>query len=134
MDRSQKEILQRIIERKENDFFGFEVQTYIPYLDFENAKQFLKDGVTEVDWKQNRDPKQEMIGYMPFAWEKANGGRGISASRTISHYVAWLWLDGNDNLASSIEDYEYYGKDELRSICEYLGLDPDEWDDGIRRN
>ena len=71
------------------------------------------------------------IDYMPFAWEKANGSRGISAWRSLAHYKAWLWMLGTDEF-EGVEEYEHYGKEWLRRICVFLGLDADRWDDGVR--
>jgi hypothetical protein len=135
--RTQDEIVARIEERKERDPFGFEVSEYIAYLDYTHAKPYLKPEVKPEEWTQLELNKviDVMIGYMPFAWEKANNCRGISAGRSLSHYVAWLWLNGDDTLWRTLFDnYEYYGKDSLRKICLYLGLDADQWDDGRRVN
>lgn len=135
MPRTQDEILNRILEVQDKDVLGFQRVDLIVYLDFDHAKQFLKEDAKKEEWKQEvRSPKEKMIDYMPFAWEKANNCRGISAARSISHYQAWLWLDGNEELAEKIEDYEFYGKPQLVMICEYLGLDHSRWDDGIRTN
>lgn len=134
--RTQDEIVARIEERKDRDLFGFEWPFYAEALDFERAKPYLKDGVTAGDWIQKGDHeiRAEAIDYMAFAWDKANNCRGLSAGRSLSHYIAWLWLLGDDALWPTLEDYQYYGKDELRRICEYFGLDADQWDDGIRVN
>ena len=133
--RTQDEIVGRVNKVKEYDMFGFETSELIVYLDFEHAKPFLKDDVTAEQWQvSTKTPREEMIEYMPFAWEKANNERGISAMRSLMHYAAWLWLDGNDVLAEKIGDYEYYGKPQLIAICKYLGLDPNKWDDGRRVN
>lgn len=133
--RTQNEILARIDKVKEDDFFGFQRNDLIDFLDFENAKPFLKDGVTDDKWKvESRTPRDVMIEYMPFAWEKANDKRGLSSARTIEHYKTWLWLDGNEDLSLKIENYQYYGKPQLIMICEYLGLDYKQWDDGVRQN
>lgn len=135
MNRTQDEIVARIEERKADDFLGFEITEYISFLDYEHAKPYLKDDVTSDDWDgPETDPRHIMIDYMEFAWEKANNFRGISASRSLAHYVAWLWLDGDEEIWPMLDDYEYYGKDHLRRICEYLGLDPDEYDDDVRLN
>ena len=135
--RTQQEILDRIKKRRPGDFLGFEFPYYINFLDFENAKPFLKDDTTEEKWKSamatEGEIRAEAIRYMDFAWEKANDCRGISAGRSISHYVAWMWLLGYENTERWL-DYEYYGKPQLIEICELLGLDYKKWDDGIRKN
>lgn len=134
--RTQEEIKNRIKETKDDDIFGFGTTDLIEYLDFEHAKKYLEEGVTEKQWSNRKlkSPKEQMIQYMEFAWEKANDCRGLSAMRTMYHYRSWLWLDGNEELAEQMEDYEFYGKDNLVAVCEYLGIDHTEYDDGIRTN
>lgn len=130
---TQNEILTRYNERKKVDIFGFEITKYIDALDFENAKQFLKDDVTEIEWKpiccDYESTLAVMKEYMPFAWEKANNNRGISAWRSLAHCAAWLWLLGEHDLAEEIEDYTHYGKPQLVKICERFEWDWREWDD-----
>ena len=139
--RTETEIIARINDRIEDDILGFECSEYLPYLSFENAKPFLRSGIQSSDWKQleltEHGIKKTMLDYMPFAWEKANDRRGISSNRSLSHYVAWLWLSGDDEFSSKIErrmvgGYSFYGKPILESICEYFGWNWSQWDDGIR--
>lgn len=133
--RTQQEIVSRIAEVKEDDIFGFQFIDLASYLDFDHAKPFLKEDVTVDDWKkESRTPKEVMIEYMPFAWEKANNKRGLSAMRSMYHYTSWLWLDGDEVLHKTLSEYEYYGKPQLVKICEYLGLDHTEYDDEVREN
>jgi len=139
--RTQEEILERIKERKPEDVFGFEWLEYAMALTRESAETLkgsvLKADVDLEDWPQpftkDEEIRSRCVEYMEFAWEKANDCRGISSWRSLAHYKAWLWLLGSDEF-DDIEDYEYYGKDELVCICEYLGLDASQWDDGIRVN
>lgn len=125
--RTQEEILKRIEEVKNQDFFGTERNDLVDYLTYENAKQFLKEGVTKDEW--NKDKKlnnenilKEMLDYMDFAWGKAIDERGLSASRSLSHYSAWIWLldDGNFEEFNNQKENNYamYGKPVLKWICE----------------
>jgi hypothetical protein len=134
--RTHDEIIQRIKERKDEDWFGFEWPYYLEVLPFDKAMQFLKKDAAADGWvvKTEQQIKEAAIDYMPFAWGKANNCRGISAGRSISHYTAWLWLLGVPWADELLEEYEYYGKPQLERICEYLGLDSKKWDDGIRSN
>ena len=136
--RTQEEIVKRINERKKNDMFGWEINGYIKRLDYEHAKPFLKKGVKDKDWKPEKiNPAEEIKDYMHFAWEKANDCRGISAGRSLSHMVAWLWLDGRDYFLKewhNLDDYEYYGKPQLIAICDLYGIDWKQYDDGVRTN
>ena len=127
--RTQKEILARIDEIREEDFFGVEQSDLIGYLDFDNAKPFLKPETTEASWTEILDkrvtPLDEMKKYMSFALDKAENHRGLSAGRSVSHFRAWLWLIGDDELLAFInkeENYRYYGVPILRKIGEKYNI------------
>jgi hypothetical protein len=129
--RTQEEILHRIEERDEFDIFGFEFDEYITALDFEHAKQFLKEGTTEAQWNESIDENNDealrkaMIDYLNFAVEKAVNHRGISASRSVAHYLAWFWLLGDNEMVAFIEDkdnYPQYGAPILAKAHERLGV------------
>lgn len=134
--RSVEEILDRIQERMPVDFMGIEANDLIQYLPFDAAKQFLKESFPKDQWKQIPSDKEsvlkQMLEYMPFAWEKANNGRGLSAMRSMNHYSVWIWILGDD--LGDLTNYQYYGKDNLIKICEKYGWDHTQWDDGIREN
>lgn len=141
--RTQDEIVIRIRELEGIDFLGFLRSDLLDALDFAHAKEFLKPDAPEKEWneqafilKSDEGVKNKMIDYMEFAWGKANNCRGISAGRSMSHYSAWTWLLGDEvyNQFYDLEDYQYYGKDNLVDLCLYLGLDHKKWDDGIRSN
>lgn len=125
--RTQQEILDRINIAKERDWLGTEISDLVMFLDYENAKLFLKDGITSEEWEATISkvpfPSDQIKSYLPFAWDKANNCRGISAGRSLSHMMAWLWLDGNDDLAKECEDYDMYGKRQLVKISEAYGVD-----------
>ena len=135
-ERTNEEILQRINALRESDFFGFQTGDLIARLPFEDAKQYLKPEVSADEWKEApRDREsllREMSEYMEFAWGKANDGRGISAARSMAHYAAWVWLAGDD--LGDLNNYSYYGKDNLCRICAHYGWDSSLWDDGVREN
>lgn len=141
LKRTQKEIVKRIKERAKQDAFGFEVDEYIPFLEYEYAKEFLKDGISKEEWEQDgipfKDPVKMIKDYMPFAWKKANDKRGISAWRSLQHMVAWLWLAGEDEFLkehNEFQDYEFYGKPQLIAICKKYNIDWKQYDDGVRQN
>lgn len=134
--RTDDEILSRIEAVKENDWMGTQIGDLIVRLPFDKARPYLKPEVTEADWKptsRDRDALlAQMLDYMPFAWEKANNERGLSAGRSMDHYSAWVWLAGDD--LGDLQEYEFYGKENLRRICQQYGWDADQWDDGRRVN
>lgn len=123
--RTQQEILDRIASEKSDDFMGTQRSDLVDHLEFENAKPFLKpeyiqkviDGTEK--WEEDKTPAETIIDYLPFAIGKAEDERGLSASRSICHMIAWLWLDGNP-LAEQIEngeiEYEPYGMPILKKI------------------
>lgn len=127
--RTQKEILDRIDEVKAEDYFGFEVNDLFTALDYEHAKPFLKPDCTKEQWEDGITPytpekyRNKISEYLEFAWEKANDERGISASRSQSHFRAWIWLAGDDDVLSRVEaeEYEPYGKPKLAIIEAHYG-------------
>jgi len=137
--RTQREILTRIKQREKSDPFGFETGNYFEFLTFEIAKPFLKDTATEKDWGEvtsadHATVSAKMQDYMEFAWGKANNCRGLSASRSIAHMIAWSWLI-SDELGAEVErlekyHYSHYGKGILAALCEHHGWDWQEWDNG----
>jgi hypothetical protein len=134
--RTDEEILARIEERKNIDWMGFESNDLIIRLPFDKVKHLLTPEATEADWQPAPRDRDSLIAvmreYMPFAWEKANDCRGISAGRSMHHYMAWTWLAGDD--LGELLSYEFYGKDNLVKICQHYGWDHTQWDDGIRTN
>lgn len=136
--RTQAEILTRIKEVEADDFFGFQRGDLVDFLDYENAKPFLKDGVTAEHWAEQhtkRTATECVLDYLPFGWEKANDQRGLSASRSVEHLKAWLWLAGYDDASDVFDDvYEYYGKPCLVVASEIIGFDWASHDDGCWTN
>lgn len=140
--RTQEEIVARLDARTDSDPLAFETDEYLPYLDFAHAKKYLKDGTTEDEWNKARgtyvEPRQKMIDYMAFAFQKANGKRGISANRSIQHMIAWGWLI-SDEIGLEIQrlfdqEYDNYGLAILRKICDMLGIDRKEHGDADGRD
>lgn len=127
--RTQKEIVDRIVAIKDSDFFGFEKGDLVVYLEFEAARPFIKDDMTAEKWAEvvkgsRKDPLQEIRDYLPFAFDKATGHRGLSASRSISHMRAWAWLSGDEKLLAIADDdagYSNYGMPILIRAAEHLG-------------
>lgn len=134
--RTQDEILERIEAVTKMDWMGTQRTDLVGALTFESAKPFLKDGVSEDDWTANTDDdiRKEAIDYMNFAWDKAINCRGLSAGRSMEHYMSWLWLLNDNDLWCDLDNYNHYGKPQLVKICEHFGLDASKWDDNIRVN
>lgn len=133
--RTQDQIVSKIREWIPKDFLGFKVNDLLVCLDWEHAKQFLKPEA-EQEWKiepcDRESILKKMRDYMPFAWEKANGERGISAGRSMCHFTAWTWLIGDEDKFADLEEYEFYGKDNLLKLCHHYGWTDE--DNGVRSN
>ena len=132
--RTDEEILARASEIATRDWLGTERVDLLHRLPLERARTLLKADAKLDKWRvlprDDDSIKKEMHGYMPFAWEKANHRRGISASRSLEHMSAWLWLLGHDEAAEAVLEYDQYGKPWLRAICEAFDWDWRQWDDG----
>ncbi|MFA9204904.1 MAG: hypothetical protein ACEQSH_00450 [Bacteroidia bacterium] len=137
LPRTPDEIVAHMRGIADTDYFGHQRGDLMDWLPFSHAKEWLKPEATKTDWTKTQRPYpltrervlQEMLGYMPFAWGKANDCRGLSAGRSVEHMTAWLWLLG-DPLGERLEGmYAYYGKTCLRAICEAYGWPWRQWDD-----
>lgn len=116
-----------------NDTFAWIRESIVPALDFDNAKKVLKfkQGVTSDKWDKvsrrlitDQDVINAMTEYLPFAWNKADNERGISANRSIEHYIGWLWLISDDMYDKVSHEYEHnycdYGKPILKMIDDFI--------------
>jgi hypothetical protein len=127
MRRTQDEIVAQINEVRDNDFFGAETQELLSALDFDHAKQFLKEDAKAEDWEtyplDEIELRKAAHDYLEFAVGKATGHRGLSAARSIGHYRGWVWLlepelfEGFDKVP-----YAPYGVPQLHSAAVILDL------------
>lgn len=132
--RRDEEILDRLMVEKNNDPLGMSIGDLIARLSFDiaSSKDFVAEGVSEEEWNKSMcsrkpdDVRKELIGYLDFAWDKAVDHRGISAGRSIGHIRNWLWLMGDEEALSFVEDncnYPQYGVPVLKYISERFGYD-----------
>lgn len=114
------------------DMLGFFGSVLIPRLEYNDAKGWLSDDVTLSEWLEvqaNVPMSQEAIieemrDYMEFAWGKCEEERGISASRSIDKFSAWL-LILNDDLWEELRtgnDYSPYGAPLLAKVSQKFGF------------
>ena len=130
----------QIVERiaQVGDLFGTERGDLIFALSsFEAARPFLRDDATPERWEKSRMANTEeaikasILDYLPFAWDKANNCRGLSAARSLFHMRAWLWLLGEDEVAEVLGgEYDRYGKPQLAAISERYGFNWQAHDNG----
>ena len=136
--KTDKQILE-FLQSDTHDSLGIATTDLLCRLPYELARPYINSEITEEQFKEYKKEKdresivKEMKEYMPFAFQKANDKRGISAMRSMLHYRNWFWLIGVDD-EINFHVYEFYGKDNLVKICRFLELDPARWDDGVREN
>ena len=134
--RTQDEIVARLRAPRGDLLFNFEPDVLLPQLDFDRAREFLKDGATAEEWGRATDGVEERYplgeaaalrdfrSYAAFAWSKARYHRGLSAIRSVQKLSAWAWLLGRDDVLEAVEraDYAPYGCPKLKVICEAFGF------------
>ena len=127
--RTIEEILLKLEEviGSNEDFFGVQKNSLIEALEYEDAKEFLKEGVTKESWDEGRvkynlkELMQRMKEYLDFAFDKAENGRGLSAGRSLDHYRIWFWLITEPEMEMHTQDeYGDYGKSILTDIEKWL--------------
>lgn len=115
--RTVEEVLARI-EEIENTLVGsMTVDDLYEVLTYEEAKSKLRPEVTLKDWgegqsRSHENARNKLVRYLPFAIEKAVSHRGISASRSVSHFKNWTWLMEDSEAQEFIADevnYAMYG-------------------------
>lgn len=125
--RSQDEIVGKLLAiSKEDHLFDFRRDILVVYLDREHAELIkgitLKEDADLSSWKEKNLSDEivleEIKGYMDFAWDKAIGHRGLSASRSIQKLSAWCWLLVEDELVEALDNgpYSRYGAPGLAEV------------------
>jgi len=125
-----EEILTRITKVKNDDPFSFEIVDLAVYLPYDVAKTVVEIGATPEVWaKPEPTPRERILHYLPFAWEKCCNERGLSAFRSLAHMRAWLWLDGQDEFLAENDLFNYskYGRPQLAAISKLYEYDHSEW-------
>ena len=131
-----EQVKEKLKEGFKTDPFGFGSSDLIHTLPFEDAKEYLveeflsKEGAKE-EWENNRITTDEHVlmrirGYIPFAQEKIDDERGLSADRSCQHFIAWFWLI-DEEFSKKLEDlynYHYapYGQPVLDAVKEYMNV------------
>jgi len=131
--RTQEEIIERI-ERVSRRTWMFEREQLIKSLNFTNAVKFLTGNKSKVGSWEKKDVakvRQEIIDALPGAWQYAKENNNITTYNYFSHFSAFLWLIGDNELCDKLYYFKNDGKDELVLIGEYLGVGS-RWDDGLR--
>ena len=142
--RTPKQILNKIKEIKEqgDDVLGTKREDLVEFLPYNKAKKYLRSDVTKEMWEEAKEEntkeniKNNIKDYLPFAWEKANNRRGISASRSIHHIETWLWLLNDEEKEKTFKniEYQHYGKEKLIYASNLVDFNYKKYDNGERIN
>lgn len=92
------------------------LMAFIPEMYKEECKDECLDLTTE-------NVIAQMQAYIDFAYEKAEGQRGISASRSMWRYKQWLWILEDTEI--DCDDFCDYGISALGLISEKYNLTPE---------
>lgn len=133
--KSQEEFAKKFSElQAKESFIDFRPEVLMDYLNFENARPFLKEEYIhkvekgEEEWEMIttiEECAQDFLDYMNFAWGKAEDQRGISAGRSIQKLGMWLWIMNREDLQTLIEKdelYNPYGAPALIEVCTEMGI------------
>lgn len=133
---TQTEILARIDQVDEDDFFGFRTQVLVRALTFEHARPWLNDDVTAEQWAVQSPTtpnaiRKEATDYYEFALTKIQGHRGMSAHRNIDKLTEYAWLLRLDDVVVAMDaaDFTQYGAPKVKAFADGMGLPwPDDED------
>jgi len=125
---SQGEILARVRRIREGgeDFFGFRQEVLLEYLDRDHFRDVAGPDadLSDLSFAPPSLPPLEAAGYLEFAFWKALGHRGISASRSVQKLEEYAWLAGRGDVTTVMENapYAQYGVPKLVVYAEAFGL------------
>ncbi|MDX2707303.1 hypothetical protein PV350_31275 [Streptomyces sp. PA03-6a] len=127
--RNQDDIVARA--EASDDIFGWAQEVLLAYVDYDHARPFLHDGVTEAQWAEYaEDPakvRDAAHAYYVFALGKIEDERGISAERSVIKLREYAWLMGLDDVVAAMDAAEYapYGTPKVEAFAAGLGFTPD---------
>ncbi|WP_206061618.1 hypothetical protein [Nonomuraea basaltis] len=128
---TQDQIVARIREIEQDDFFGFRREVLVMALDFEHARAFLVGDATDDTWEPPTAAKtgQDAKEYYDFALGKIRHHRGLSAERSVDKLGEYAWLLGRDDVVAAMKAQPYcqYGAPIVKAFADGFGLAwPDE--------
>src|SRR5574343_77346 len=124
-----EQILNRIRELSNGgDFFCAQRNELLDFLPWKEDKEFITEDATEAEWKFKEINRENVIerikDYMDFAFDKAMYQRGISASRSLDHFRALLWILEEEK-EIDWGNYQNYGMPILKQIIEKYNIQCD---------
>lgn len=126
--RTIAEMQEKIRETKDT-LLDFTSSSLLEFMDYDSAKEFLSEGASE-GWPAPEPLTREAViarmkKYMVFAWGKVENHRGISASRSVDRFGAWIWMLEDEDIFNQYQGtpYQQYGAPKLMFVCESYGFD-----------
>ena len=133
--RTSDEIVFRILLLEGADLLEFESSVLVGFLPENRLMDVSLSLKKEATWEHTPPTeeavKKAMRAYFDFAMQKCKGERGISASRSISHYRAWVWLLKDEEALAFLNNmcnYPEYGRPMLEYLNERFGFSKEETD------
>lgn len=137
--RTDEEVLKKIEELHHfrfRDFAGHFRRELILTLTYHDARKLITEDIKHGDWDDlqlDRHPEavlERLKKSIPDCWQTANRREPVPAMAMMQRVSAMLWLLGEDDVVTALQDHTYFGKAHLRSICEYYDWPWKKWDDG----
>ncbi|MBF0110501.1 MAG: hypothetical protein HQL76_15140 [Magnetococcales bacterium] len=134
--KTDEEILDRIHELENSDFFKWESNLLITFLPLSLAQPLLAErNLLPTDqWiDQDRSPGallEKVARFMETALEMVIHHRGTKTQRAIDYLHAWIWLMDDEAMLAFMDDpdnFPQYGAPILKEICRHYQLP---WPDG----
>ena len=97
----------------------------LSYLPYEYVKPYLKEGITEADWKPKttEDLREDFRHYRDWWAEKVEGGRGISVHRGKEQFAIRMMLTGMPEWKELwAMDGGWYQEDAYNFVAELFGF------------
>ena len=119
--KSQDQIRERLLTQKKDEFNSlmWQASTYHPLQHY--LPEYMKEGYEPTPLTQE-NLIADMAEYMPFAIEKAEDQRGLSATRSIWKFQQWLWALDDELLVFKIGEYDDYGLKNLHEVADKYHL------------
>lgn len=124
---TQEKVLAAIMAGRSSDALDCRdyarLSAFFPDSDLPTLGFTLKEGAAPreiIVWTEENVRKQ-LADDLAFGFEKTLNQRGISASLMVNVVQMWMWVLGDDELATS-ENYAQYGLPILKAVALKFGL------------
>lgn len=107
------------------DFMGWRAEVLAEFLDLQRLRSLELLPLEPDKWNPRLLGDAPRVGaeYLVFAFSKALGHRGISASRSVEKLTEYAWLQGRDDVVTAMDQapYAQYGMPALLVYAQAFG-------------